>query len=255
MEEIDGPAAGRDFAGPAAASSGGAIIGYRDLAGTGFDLLVAGTTAITAVIEFGGRDLIVEDAAGRTASSGFVVGLPMAPMRVRGTGTECVEIRLSPLRAHALGIAAAELGRGAVAVEDLWGSDVGRLREQLAAARSWEERFARTNSFLAHCDRSMRPPDPEVVAGWEQLLATGGRVRVAELADTLGWSRKRLWSRFEAQLGLNPKRAAMLVRFRCAVDGLLAGRPPAEVAAMCGSPTRRIWPGTCRSSGTARPAR
>jgi AraC-like DNA-binding protein len=33
---------------------------------------------------------------------------------------------------------------------------------------------------------------------------------------------------------MTPKRAAMLVRFRHAVDGLLAGRPAADVAVACG---------------------
>jgi AraC-like DNA-binding protein len=57
---------------------------------------------------------------------------------------------------------------------------------------------------------------------------------VGELVESCGWSRKRLWSRFESQIGLTPKRAAMLVRFRHAVEGLLAGRPAADVAVACG---------------------
>lgn len=231
-----GPGVGWDFAGPsAAAPSGAAIIGYRDVAGAGLDLRAAATTAVAVVIEFGGRELVVDDAGGRQTSGGFVVGLPMAAMRIRSRQAECVEVRLSPVRAHSLlGLAATDLGRGIVPLEALWGSEVRRLREQLADAGTWEERFALTKSFLAQRDRPLRTPDPEVIAAWHRILASGGQVKVGELAESLGWSRKRLWAGFESQIGLTPKRAAMLVRFRCAVAGLLAGRPAADVAAVCG---------------------
>lgn len=161
-----GPGSGWDFAGPAAAApSGAAIIGYRDVGGAGLDLRVTATTAVAVVIEFGGRELIVDDAGGRQVSGGFVVGLPLAATRIRTRYAACVEVRLSPILAHSLlGIAATDLGHGVVPLEELWGSEVRRLREQLAHAGSWEERFALTKTFLAHCDRPMRTPDAEVIA-------------------------------------------------------------------------------------------
>ncbi len=222
-----------DFAGPAdAAPPGTAMIGYR---GGGLDLRVAGAPAVTVLIGFGDRELIIDDATGRRALGGFVVGLPLEAMRIRSERTECIEVRLSPLRAYSLlGVPPTDLGRGAVALEDLWGSRARRLRERLAAAGTWDERFAVTTSFLAQCDRVMRSPDPEVLAGWDRILGSRGRVRIGEVAESVGWSRKRLGARFESQIGLTPKRTAMLVRFRHAVDGLLAGRPAADVAADCG---------------------
>ena len=56
-------------------------------------------------------------------------------------------------------------------------------------------------------------------------------VRIEHLAAELGWSRKRLWSRFHSQIGLPPKRAAKLVRFDHAVHSLVAGQDAAGVAA------------------------
>lgn len=52
-------------------------------------------------------------------------------------------------------------------------------------------------------------------AAWvcDGIVASRGRVRVDDLAAEVGCSRKRLWSRFRSQVGLSPKRAAMLVRF------------------------------------------
>lgn len=230
------PDAAWDFARSAGTGpAGAAIIGYRDVGGTGLDLWVAGTPQITVLIQFGGDDVVIDDADGQRSVTGFVAGLPIEAMRIRSARAECVEVRLSPIRAYSLlGVAPTDLGRGVVALEDLWGARARRLREQLAGADTWDERFTLTKSFLAQGDHPDRTLDPEVLAGWDRILATDGTVRIADLAESFGWSRKRLWSRFESQIGLTPKRAAMLVRFRHAVDGLLAGRPAADVAASCG---------------------
>ncbi|MFI5778889.1 helix-turn-helix domain-containing protein [Nocardia sp. NPDC051570] len=225
-----------DFAGPADAEPlGAAIIGYRDAGGAGLDLRVAGTTAVTVLIEFGDREVIVDDAIGQRTLDGFVAGLAIEAMRVRSKRVECIEVRLSPIQAYSLlGVPPTDLGRGVVALEDLWGRRARRLREQLASTSTWDERFALMKSFLAQCDRPTRTPDPEVLAAWNRILASHGRVKIGELAESLGWSHKRLWARFESQIGLTPKRAAMLARFRYAVDGLLADRPAADVAVDCG---------------------
>jgi transcriptional regulator GlxA family with amidase domain len=59
-------------------------------------------------------------------------------------------------------------------------------------------------------------------------------VRIEGLADEVGWSRKRLWSRFRSQLGITPKRAARLVRFDHAAHLLAAGQAAASVATESG---------------------
>lgn len=229
-------AGGWDFArAKGVGPGGGAIIGYRDVGGVGLDLRVAGTSAVTVVIEFGGGEVLIDDAVGQRRVGGFVAGLPIEAMRIRSEGAACVEVRLSPVRAYSvLGIAPGDLGRGAVGVDELFGGRVRRLREQLAEAGTWEERFALTNVFLGQGDTGMRGPDPEVVEVWDRIRVSQGRVRIGEVAEEVGWSHKRLWGRFEGQIGLTPKRAAMLVRFRHAVDGLLAGGAAAEVAVECG---------------------
>jgi transcriptional regulator GlxA family with amidase domain len=64
---------------------------------------------------------------------------------------------------------------------------------------------------------------------------TSDRIGVGDLAAELGWSYRRLHTRFSRHVG-SPKRAARLSRFRHAVH-LLVDRPElplATVAARCG---------------------
>lgn len=104
---------------------------------------------------------------------------------------------------------------------------MGGLRD----AGSWDERFAIAQATLVGRGQVGRTLDPEVAFTWRRMADTGGQVRVEQLADENGWIRKRLWSRFRAQVGLTPKRAAKLVRFDPAAHRLAAGRSAASVAA------------------------
>ncbi|SOD48958.1 helix-turn-helix domain-containing protein [Streptomyces sp. Ag82_G6-1] len=124
-----------------------------------------------------------------------------------------------------------------MALDDLWGERrAARLREQLAGTASREERFALVEAFLARLTAAGPAIEPELAWAWarDRIVAEHGQVRVEELADELGWSRKRLWSRFHAQLGLPPKRAVKLVRFDWAATRLAGGQEAARVAADCG---------------------
>ena len=109
-----------------------------------------------------------------------------------------------------------------------------RIHEQLRAAASWEERFAIAGAALAERLDAGRAVDPEVRFTWSRMRARRGRVRVERLAAEVGWSRKRLWSRFRSQIGLTPKRAAELIRFDYAAHRLAAGQSAAMVAAESG---------------------
>lgn len=109
-----------------------------------------------------------------------------------------------------------------------------RIQEQLRDGRSWEDRFAIAAAALARRAEAGPEVDQEVAFSWEQMLDSRGRVRVERLATEVGWTRKRLWSRFRCQIGVNPKRAAQLIRFDDAAHRLAAGHSAALVAAESG---------------------
>lgn len=227
---------GWEVAHPTAGSriEGAEVIGFRDRAAAGLDMRVIPAPAVTVVIEFG-SGLTVDGAAGRQAMGSLIGGLWPGAVRIRGERVKCVEVRLSPVAAYSLlGCSLSDLDGTVVDLADLCGpSDARRLREQLAEAAGWPKMFALTDAFLDRM-RGSASADPEVAASWDRIVASRGGVRVGELAASCGWSRKRLWARFTAQIGLTPKRAAMLVRFDRAVAGLSAGADAAAVAVACG---------------------
>ncbi|MCT9142179.1 helix-turn-helix domain-containing protein [Streptomyces violarus] len=211
------------------------MAGFRERTAGGLDLRVLPQPAVIVVIGLGDEPFSVEGATGHRPLRSLVAALSPGPARIRGAGVECVEMSLSPRTAYALlGVSPRELDGSVTGLDDLWGRDGRRLRERMADAPVWEHRLALVDEFLA--GRAARAPAmaPEVAAAWETIVARRGRVRVGELAASCGWSRKRLWSRFGDQIGLNPKRAAMLVRFDHAARALVAGENAADVALACG---------------------
>lgn len=187
--------------------------------------------AVTVILVFGG-EIAVEDAAGRRQRGSFVTGagFGQALHALRADAFECLQVRLSPLVAHAV-LGGAGLGGAVVPLDDLWGREAARISERLGEFPAWEDRFAWFDGWLARRWAAAPEPAPEVTWAWRRIVAGRGRVGIERLAAELGWSRKRLWSRFRAQAGLPPKRAARLVRFDHAVHRLVAGQDVAGVAA------------------------
>jgi AraC-like DNA-binding protein len=166
----------------------------------------------------------------------FLAGLRLRPAAVSGERTfSCLELRLTPLgTSRLLGLPLHELADRTVALEDLLpGTEV--LVARLQEAPGWAERFDLVESFLSRQLEDTTPPPRELDWAWHQLVRSGGRVRVRELAIELGWSPRRLIERFRDHIGLAPKAAARVIRFDRAVTALRSGQPRiAEVAAACG---------------------
>jgi AraC-like DNA-binding protein len=210
------------------------MAGFRDRTTDLVDLRVVPYPAVTVVVDLGDGIVVVDEVSGRQQRGSVVAGLAPGSVRGRGRDIECLQVRLSPVLAHAVLGASSELGGTVAALDDLWGRDATRTEEQLRAATSWDDRFAIAEAALARRLEAGRAIDPEVAFAWGQMINSRGQVRVEQLAAELGWSRKRLWARFRSQIGLTPKRAAQLVRFDHATHRLAAGHSAAQVAAESG---------------------
>ncbi|MCX5188676.1 AraC family transcriptional regulator [Streptomyces sp. NBC_00268] len=199
-----------------------------------FDLSVIPYPAVTVAISLGDEPFTVDDSNGRQRNGSVVVGLVPSGVRGRGRDIECLQVRLSPVVAHQVLGVSSELGGRVVSLHDLWCRDAARIEEQLRAAGSWDDRFAIAEAALVRRHEAGRAIEPEVAFVWRQMVTSLGGVRVERLAAEVGWSRKRLWSRFRTQIGLHPKRAAQLVRFDHAAHRLATGHSAARVAAEIG---------------------
>jgi AraC-like DNA-binding protein len=215
--------------------AGVTMAGFSDQATNLADVALIAHPAVMVVFDLGDTPIVVDDASGQRQRDSFVAGLlPQGVLGRGGPSFECLQMRLSPMVAHAVLGASSALAGAVVALDDLWGGDAGRTQEQLRAAASWDDRFEIAEAALARRYETARAVDPEVDFAWGQMVASRGRVRVERLAAEIGWSRKRLWSRFRSQIGLTPKRAIQLIRFDYAAHRLATGHSAAVVAAESG---------------------
>ncbi|MEV6491272.1 helix-turn-helix domain-containing protein [Actinoplanes sp. NPDC051633] len=221
--------------GPAVRLPGVSMAGFSQRGTASWDIDMVAHPSVTLLLDLSEGDGAIYDNRGRRRQGSVAIGLLPGDLRAAGWArVECLQIRLEPTRAAAVLGVSADLSGEVVSMHDVWGRGSGRLEDMLRAAGSWDQRFRIAAETLAPRLFDRAAVDPEVVHAWRRTLTSRGRVRVDGLADTVGWSRKRLWSRFRAQLGITPKRAARLVRFDHAAHLLAAGHDVARVASESG---------------------
>jgi AraC-like DNA-binding protein len=130
------------------------------------------------------------------------------------------------------GVPAGALARELVELDALMTVDHDAL-----ASASWPGRFA-------VMDRALQTAAARVSRGnevtrelqyvWSLITRSDGAIRVADCAEAVGWSRRRLLERFTAEFGMTPKRAARVARLQASRRSLESGEPLARVAAACG---------------------
>lgn len=197
---------------------------------------------IPLIIVLGHHFALHENASGegvRGLHGPFVAGLHTRPAIVSSPGVAfCMQVDFTPpgarrfLRTDLCELAGRVVDLGAISPQ-LSDALVGRLRE----ARSWPDRFALLEEWLATRILSGDAADPRVEASWRTIDATAGRVRIEDLAGSLAMSRKHLSTIFKKAVGQSPKTAARLARFSHAVN--LMERHPggakfADIALRCG---------------------
>jgi len=167
-------------------------------------------------------------------------GLHTAPALIRTHGRQHgIQLALTPGGARALlGVPAGILGATMAHHDDLPLGVDDSLLARLAAQRGWDQRFDLLEEALL--EALGRGEDPrhvvaaEVREAWRLLRVSGGRTAVADLADHVGWSRRRLLRDFRAELGVSPKQAGRVIRFDRARGLADSGLSLADTAAECG---------------------
>ena len=151
--------------------------------------------------------------------SSFTGGLRETQVLTEHDGrSDGMQVNLAPAAARALfRVPMSSLAGRIVDLEDLLGRRATRLVEQLQEQRSWAERFAVLDATLTRWLSDAPPHSTEVSWAHARLRTSHGRIRVSWLAEELGWSRKRMATRFREEVGLTPKAVARVLRFEQAV--------------------------------------
>lgn len=119
---------------------------------------------------------------------------------------------------------------------DLLGSQADRLVEQLAETPDWQSRFLTLDNFLLSRIRRSEKATREIDWAWRQLDLSRGSIRVDEITERLGWTRKRLVKAFRDEIGIPPKVLARVLRFRRALGEFGSQRMVnvSQIAIECG---------------------
>ncbi len=144
-------------------------------------------------------------------------GLHTTPAVITHEGRQSgIQLQVHPHAARALfGLPAGELAGLDGDADAVLGRRANRIRQRLGEAPTWQQRFAVLDEELgAIAAREERAGPPSaVVNAWWLLHRSGGALPIATLAETVGYSDRRLSTLFDEEIGLSPKTAARVIRF------------------------------------------
>ncbi len=188
------------------------------------------TTSLTFVLPMGEPlDVGWGDGTAREKRWSTVSGLHAAPAAIHHDGTQRgIQLGLTTAGARALlGVPAAELAGELLELEDV-APDLADLPERLAGA-SLEEGLAVVARALTRALARNGEASPRAEVGRALAGLTRGE-RVGEVAEEVGYSRRRLGTLVKEETGLAPKEYQRVARFE-ASRAELGHRPLADVAA------------------------
>jgi AraC-like DNA-binding protein len=146
-----------------------------------------------------------------------------------------IQLDLTALGARRLlGVPVADLAGAVLPLTDLWGRGGADVVDRLRETPTWPQRWALLDRLLLERLVDAPAPAPELARAWQRLTDLDGRVRVADLAAEVGWSRRHLAHRFTRDLGLSPQAVGRVLRFDHARRRLDGVRTVSQVAADAG---------------------
>jgi AraC-like DNA-binding protein len=219
---------------PPAPGLRGAVLRYEGFAqhtGVPVRMRELPCTFVPVILDFDAGWHISGGTAAPVHLRSFVAGVTDHPVTVEHRGSaRCLQIDLSPLAARRLfGLPLSELANACVALDVLFGPAADEFVERIAGALSWEDRFTMVDAAMSARLADTEPVDPGVEWALHSLAGSGGSTPIGRLARELGWSHRRLISRFRDAVGMAPKRIARIQRFERL--SVLASRPHHDWAA------------------------
>jgi AraC-like DNA-binding protein len=166
----------------------------------------------------------------------FVAGITDGPVLVGHRGSaRCLQVDLTPLGARRiLRLPMAEIANRSVPIEALLGRSGSHLVQRIGDAPGWPERFRIVDAAIRA--RLIDSPDVDAGVAWSlaRIASCGGNTAIGALAADLGWSHRRLITRYRDAVGVPPKTMARIVRFERVTARLRSGAELAVAAVECG---------------------
>ncbi|QKD03406.1 helix-turn-helix domain-containing protein [Mesorhizobium loti] len=215
------------------------ICGYRETAPGHFRNVEYASLTVPLVISFAEPFAI---GLGKTPGdndrfASFAAGLFAGPVMIESFGAAyCVQVNFTPLGARRFfRLPMSELADSMVVLDDVLGTEGMALREQLGNAPDWAARFDLAEAFVAARLANAAETPLEIAWAYDRIITSGGRTRIASLAERLGWSRKHLAEKFTDATGIGPKTLSRIVRFNRALGlSRQSAVDWADIAADCG---------------------
>jgi AraC-like DNA-binding protein len=215
------------------------ICGYREMAPGHFRNVEYASLTVPLVISFAEPFAIGlgKEPGDNDRFASFAAGLFAGPVMIESFGAACcVQINFTPLGARRFfGLPMSELTDSMVVLDDVLGTEGMTLREQLGNAPDWTARFNLAEAFITARLASAAETPLQIAWAYDRIITSGGRTRIASIAERLGWSRKHLAEKFTDATGIGPKTLSRIVRFNRALG--LSRQPTADwadIAADCG---------------------
>ena len=153
------------------------------------------------------------------SASPTVIGSMTRAVEVEYAGQiELVGVRFRPGGATPyLGLPASELTDHVVGLEEIWGAEAGRTHERLSELDTRARIALLDETLMERLRSTAHPADGRVLHASETVVAHEGSLPVARLVEETGLGRRQLERRFLACVGVSPKTASRIARFRAAV--------------------------------------
>ncbi len=183
-------------------------------------------TAQSRVLPDGCADVIFdfsEHPVGPASPAGgersYVVGAMTAALVVEHFGrVDLLGVRFRPGGAAAfLHLPLGELTDRRIDAQSL-GDGWQATTTRILSAESVSERIALLEAALSIRLRSAAMTDRLVARAWSRLVETAGALPVRQLANEVGLGERRLQRLFHERVGLSPKEAARIARFRATLE-------------------------------------
>lgn len=129
-----------------------------------------------------------------------------------------------------------ELYQNHVSLDTLWGVEARDLRDELLFANTPDQRFRILEAHLLSCRSVSWSRDRAIEFALAELQNLTHAQPVSTIVDQLGMSSRSFIQRFQAEVGMTPKRFQRLTRFQLAIALIGQGSSLdwADIAVACG---------------------